>query len=174
MLHCGYSIPYFWWCTKNKLFRIMAKKFNYSLIRLQCISPHVFVRLDRAFRKMRSGLDVFLCVKRLTTLPHSSDTWRIWEIVIIYSTQPVLSKNSSSSFNVALDILAIFWINFLLVFSSVLDGTLVLGNVNCCVTFSLLVDLYCLHCILWYIKCLWNFLTPSPDWYLPTRSFDTL
>ena len=43
---------------------------------------------------------------RLATLPHTPDIWRIREIVVTCSTQPVLARKSCSSFSVAAGLLA--------------------------------------------------------------------
>ncbi len=135
MLHCGYDVPLVMHSVvfvPNIPFRIMTKKFNL-------------------------GFKVFL-----TTLPHSPDIWRIWEIVVTYTTQPVLARNSCSSFNVAVGLLAASLTSFLLTFSSVLEGRPVLGNIT--------VELYFLHLMLTVFtvfhglsNALKMILYPSPD-----------
>ncbi len=56
------------------------------------------------------------------------------------TTQPVLTRNSCSSFNVAVSLLAASLTSFLLIFSSILEGHPVLGNVT--------VEPYFLHLVM--------------------------
>ncbi len=93
------------------------------------------------------GLDVFLA-----TLPHSPDIWRIWEIVVTCTKQPVLARNSCSSFNIAVGLLASSLTSFLLIFSSILEGHPVLGNIN--------VAPYCLHLMMIVLTVFHVYLMP--------------
>lgn len=81
------------------------------------------------------------------TLPYSPDIWRIWKIFVTHTTQPLLVKNSRSSFNAAVGLLATSLTSLLLVFSSILVGHPILGNVTV-VIFSQLDD-DCLLCVPW-------------------------
>ncbi len=87
------------------------------------------------------------------------------ENFVTYNTQPVLARNSCSSFNAAVGLLAASLTSFLLIFSSILEGHPVLGNVTL-VPYFLHLMMTVFTVFYGISNALKNILYPSPDWHL--------
>lgn len=101
-----------------------SQKVQPSPIRPQHILPYAFGRLDVVFAKFSPAWEFVFLRKGfcLAALPHSPDIWRIQQIVISCTTHQVLARNSYSSFNVAVGLLAAQWPVFFLYIYQFLRG----------------------------------------------------
>ena len=131
------GMVFFWWCAvlfwrQTYLLELWPKSSTLVSSDHKTFS-HMFLGDFRCvFAKCSLAWRFFFVRKGfgLATLPHSPDIWRIREIVVTCTTQPVLARYSCSSFNDAVGLLVASQTSFLLVFSSILEGRPVLGNVT--------------------------------------------
>ncbi len=167
MLHCGYGVPLVM-CSvvfvPTYLMELWPKSPSLVSSDHNTFSHMLFGNLKCVFAKFSRAQKFFL---PLYPIGYSPDIWRIQEIVVTCTTQPVLTGNSCSSCNVAVGLLAASLTSFLLIFSSILEGHPVLGNIT--------VDLYFLHLMMTVFtvfhgisNALEILLYPSPDWDLLT------
>ena len=148
------GMVFFWWCAgwflrQTYLLELWPKSSTLVSSDHNTFSHMLLGDFRCVFAKCSLAWMFFFVRKgfRLATLPHSPDIWRIREIVVTCTTQPVLARYSCSSFNVAVGLLVASQTSFLLIN---FGGTSSSWWCHCCATFSPLDD-DCLHCVPWYI-----------------------